>query len=197
MLCSWRTAAFAALCACGLLAQQGEFVSAYADDQPQAASESASGQQLPPEAPHERAFMELLRDAVLVGSFTIDQDGAERGERNSERYAIRSITKVRDDRWLVNAQITYGQLDVTVPVPVEVHWANDTPILSVTDLSIPLVGSEFTARVMFFDGRYAGTWRHGQVGGLMFGRIERGAAESPVPEAKSPPVESGGVRDGA
>jgi hypothetical protein len=76
---------------------------------------------------------------------------------------------------------------VTVPVPVQVHFANDTPVLSVTDLTIPLVGSEFTARVMFFDNQYAGTWRHGKVGGLMYGRVEKATPA----EAATPPEKSG------
>ena len=77
----------------------------------------------------------------------------------------------------VNSNIKYGKLDVTVPVPVEVHFASDTPVLCVTDLSIPLVGEGFTARVMFFDDQYAGTWRHGKVSGLMYGRVEKAKVE--------------------
>lgn len=138
----------------------------------------------------EQAFADLMKDAVLVGNFTVnrpDRDGdagKEGGKQPSpERYGIKSIQKVSDDRWLINSQIKYGKLDVVVPVPVQVHFANDTPVLSVTDLTIPLVGSEFTARVMFFDNQYAGTWRHGKVGGLMYGRLEKekAAAVSPSP----------------
>lgn len=143
----------------------------------------------------EKAFVELLQDAVLVGNFNVnrEQPGKEGGNQTPERYGIKSITKVSDGQWLVNSQIKYGKLDVTVPVPVQVHWANDTPILSVTDLTIPLVGAGFTSRVMFFDGQYAGTWRHGKVSGLMFGKLEKAkpsetpakteAAKTPVSEA--------------
>ena len=134
----------------------------------------------------EQAFVELMKDAVLVGNFTVNRErpGKEAGNQTPERYGIKSIAKVGDDRWLVSSQIKYGKLDVTVPVPVQVHWANDTPILSVTDLTIPLVGDGFTSRVMFFDGQYAGTWRHGKVSGLMFGRLEKAKPpeQSPAPE---------------
>jgi hypothetical protein len=58
-------------------------------------------------------------------------------------------------------------------VPVEVRWAGDTPMIQVSDLSIPGLGDEFSARVLFYQGRYAGTWSHGKVGGTMFGRIEK------------------------
>jgi hypothetical protein len=136
----------------------------------------------------EQAFSDLLNNSALVGTFTVEHgnDEADR-PRHKERYVIKGVKKVSDGNWVVNSQIVYGKLDVTVPVPVQVDWAGDTPVLSVTDLSIPLVGSEFTARVMFYDGRYAGTWRHGKVGGLMFGRVETSPPEgSEPPAAKSP-----------
>ncbi|QDT54993.1 hypothetical protein Pan44_30340 [Caulifigura coniformis] len=139
----------------------------------------------------EQAFADLMQDAVLVGNFTVnrsrpaDESGGPRGKQTPERYGIKSIQKVSDDQWLVNSQIKYGKLDVTVPVPVQVHFANDTPVLSVTDLTIPLVGSEFTARVMFYDDQYAGTWRHGKVGGLMYGKVEKAA---PAPAPVAPPT---------
>ena len=37
----------------------------------------------------------------------------------------------------------------------------------------PLIGGNFTSRVMFFEDRYAGTWQHNQIGGHMFGMIEQ------------------------
>ena len=161
-----------------------------------------------PETPlndKEKAFVELMQDAVLVGNFNVNKErpGKEAGNQTPERYGIKSITKVGPDQWVVNSQIKYGTLDVTVPVPVQVHWANDTPILSVTDLSIPLVGDGFTSRVMFFDGQYAGTWRHGKVSGLMFGKLEKAKPVEPpvkVETSKSPvseaaPKEAQGASD--
>lgn len=119
--------------------------------------------------PHEQAFVDLMTDAVMVGTFTIDGRG---GTPKEERYEIKSVSKVNGDSWTVNARIVYGKLDVVVPVPVKMKWAGDTPVLQVTDLNIPLVGNEFTSRVMFYDNRYAGTWAHGKVGGHMWGVIE-------------------------
>ena len=66
--------------------------------------------------------------------------------------------------------------DVTVPIPLEIKWAGDTPVITLTDLAIPSLGT-FTARVVIYDGRYAGTWQHGQVGGHLFGRIEKAPPE--------------------
>ena len=124
----------------------------------------------------ETAFQELLKDAVLVGTFSVD---GRNGTPKPERYTIGGVTKVAGDRWIVQARITYGDTDIPVPVPVQVNWAGDTPMISVTNLSIPLLGSEFTSRVLFYGDRYAGTWQHGKVGGHMRGRIEKAApAES-------------------
>ena len=52
----------------------------------------------------------------------------------------------------------------------------DTPMITLTDLAVPTLGT-FTARVFFYGDRYAGTWQHGNVGGHMFGRIEKGHAQ--------------------
>lgn len=121
----------------------------------------------------ERAFVDQLSGAALVGIWSVDGRGD--GIPKPERYTISRVAKLQDDHWVVEAQITYGNVDLKVPVPVKVHWAGDTPVLSVTNLTIPLMGSEFTARVMFYDGRYAATWRHGKVGGHMWGKIEKAA----------------------
>ncbi|QDU39938.1 hypothetical protein Mal4_42920 [Maioricimonas rarisocia] len=130
----------------------------------------------------EQAFQELLQNAVLVGTFSVD---GRNGSPKPERYTINGVTKVQGDRWIVQARITYGDTDIPVPVPVKVHWAGDTPMISVTNLSIPLVGSQFTSRVLFYGDRYAGTWQHGKVGGHMWGRIEK-AKETPSGNAPEP-----------
>jgi hypothetical protein len=68
--------------------------------------------------------------------------------------------------------VKYGDKDVTVPIPLEIKWAGDTPVITLTDLAIPGLGT-FTARVLIYDDRYAGTWQHGKVGGSLFGKIEK------------------------
>ena len=65
------------------------------------------------------------------------------------------------------------RVDVTLPVVVPIEWAGDTPMVSITDFEIPGLGNEFGARVLFYDERYAGTWDHGEYGGLMYGTIEK------------------------
>lgn len=121
-------------------------------------------------SPEEQAFADLLTGADLVGSFTVD--GKEANPKQ-DRYSITKASKVQGNTWMIMARIKYGEVDLTVPVAVQVDWAKDTPVLAVTDLKIPGLGSEFGSRILFHGDRYAGTWQHGKVGGHMWGRIER------------------------
>ena len=123
----------------------------------------------------EQAFATLLTGADLVGSFTVD---GQAGAPKQDRYSITKATKLKGNQWAVFARIKYNEVDITVPVGVNVDWAGKTPVLSVTDLKIPGLGSEFGTALLFQGDRYAGTWQHGKVGGHMWGRIER------TPEAK-------------
>lgn len=126
----------------------------------------------PPADERERLAVEFertLTGATLIGRFT--SIGSERiGE---DRYTISKVTRLAGGVWLIHARIQYGGNDYSVPVPVKVEWAGDTPVITLTDVGIPGRGT-FTARVLFYRGQYAGTWSSsGGHGGQMFGRIER------------------------
>ena len=82
------------------------------------------------------------------------------------------MTKVGENDWRFDARITYGNTDVRLPVTVPIIWAGDTPMISITDFEIPTLGT-FDTRLIFHDDRYAGSWQHGEFGGLMYGTIER------------------------
>ena len=124
----------------------------------------------------EREFTERMRNVVLVGHFTIE--GRERRDGLPERYEISEVTKLEGDRWRFDVRLTYGSVDATLPVVVPMVWAGGTPMVSITDFAIPGLGEEFGARVVFHDERYAGTWNHGEYGGLMYGTIEPFDAEA-------------------
>ena len=118
----------------------------------------------------EHAFTERMKNVVLVGHFTLE--GRERRDGLPDRYEISSVQKIKGGRWRFNARVQYANVDVTVPVVVPLEWAGDTPMVTLTDLSLPGLGEGFSARVLFYDKRYAGTWDHGDYGGLMYGTIE-------------------------
>ena len=117
----------------------------------------------------ERDFTERMQNVVLVGHFTIE--GRDTGGGSRERYEIARVVKVGDDRWRFDVHMVYGSVDATLPVVVPIVWAGDTPMVSITDFTIPTLGT-FTARVFFYDDRYGGSWQHGQFGGVMYGEIE-------------------------
>ena len=118
----------------------------------------------------ERAFVEQMRNVVLDGSFTVDGRTAP---PRPDRYEIASVEKVGARLWRFNARMVHEGMDVTLPIVVPMEWLGDTPVVTLTDYTIPTVGT-FTARVFFHGTRYAGTWQHGDgVGGHLFGKIER------------------------
>ena len=94
-----------------------------------------------------------MQNVVLVGHFTVE--GRETGGGSPERYEIARVVKVGDDRWRFDVHMVYGSVDATLPVVVPIVWAGDTPMVSITDFTIPTLGT-FTARVFFYDDRL---WR--------------------------------------
>ena len=119
----------------------------------------------------ERQFTDRMRDVSMVGSFTVA--GREDRTPRSDRYDISSVDKVGDDTWRFNARMDCCGLNgATIPIVVPMRWVGDTPMIAMTDTSLPGLGT-FTARVFFYGDRYAGTWQHGAVGGFMSGRIEK------------------------
>jgi hypothetical protein len=153
-----------------LLAVLFSFSVAQADDAPQKAKKNGDAVQELTEA--EQQFEKMLSGATLVGHFTMT--GKPSSELSEERYTISKVSKVpgKEDTWQFVVRIKYGQYDVNVPLDLQVKWAGDTPMITLTDLAIPALGT-FSSRVLFHGDRYAGTWQHGKVGGHLFGKIER------------------------
>ena len=96
----------------------------------------------------ERAFEESMRNVVLDGSFTVAWPEPREGVYR-DRYEIAGVTKLDGDRWRFDARITYGDVDVTLPVVVPILWAGDVPMIRLVDVEIPGLGSEFGATVLF------------------------------------------------
>jgi hypothetical protein len=135
------------------------------------------------QAQREKKFAEDLSGAVLVGTFSIDGLKMEKAPL-SERYELKSVKKAKDGLWTFTAHVTYLKLDVELPITVPVVWAGDTPMVSLTNATLPGLGNELSAKVIFDGGRYAGTWQHGKFGGHMWGKIERANASNSKPTAE-------------
>jgi hypothetical protein len=124
--------------------------------------------------PLETEFVARMDHVSLVGSFNVT--GSEDRAPRADRYDIESVEKVGEDLWRFNARMTCCGLDgATIPIVVPMRWNGDTPMIMMTDTGLPGIGT-FTVRVFFYGDRYAGTWQHGAVGGIMSGRIEKQTA---------------------
>ena len=118
----------------------------------------------------ERLFVERMKDVKLVGSYTI-AGGEDRGSR-PDGYGIKSVEKVGNDLWRFNAEMHCCGVDGSIPVVVPLRFVGDTPMIMMTDTTLPGIGT-FTVRLFFYGDRYAGTWQHGDRCGQMSGRIEK------------------------
>lgn len=131
-------------------------------------------------------FEKRLDNVALIGSFTIS--GKEDQAPKPERYEIKNVRKLEEgDIWLINARIKYGDKDIQLPLPLEVKWAGMTPVISLDKTTIPGMGT-FSSHVVIDEDKYAGTWTHGEVGGALFGRIEKLGVEGDAPKDQAQPL---------
>jgi hypothetical protein len=117
----------------------------------------------------DRKFGEMMQRVTLVGRSSHLNNDAISAE---ERYVIEGVSKLTGDTWLFRSRLQYSGHDIPLPLPVTIKWAGDTPIITLTDFSIPGMGT-YTARVILYRGQYAGTWSGKNSGGQIFGKIIR------------------------
>ena len=129
----------------------------------------------------EKKFEDALTNAAMEGFFTIDGAKDDKPPRK-DVYNIESCKKSGGDVWIVTAFI--GHSNVKLPVPVEVRWAGDTPMIMLTDVGLPGMPGKFSTRLLIDGERYAGTWSHDKVGGHMWGKIKKQPSESKSGESK-------------
>jgi hypothetical protein len=139
-------------------------------DEPKKSDESAAeSKEDKAEAEREEAFTKLLSGATLVGHFTVTGEKMP-GEPKEEKYTITKLSKFQGDIWLFQVRIQYGDHDVTLPLPLPVKWAGDTPMIYLDNVLVPGLGT-FNSRVIFSEGKYAGTWSAKDHGGHLYGQI--------------------------
>lgn len=126
---------------------------------------------IPDQKKLEEKFIETLTRATMSGRWS-SLDNGKLGPEKEEKYVISGVNKVGNDLWLIHARVQYGTKDVTMPVPVYVKWAGDTAVISITDASLPGLGT-YTARVLIYGDTYAGTWSGGKHAGMLHGVITR------------------------
>lgn len=133
----------------------------------------------------EKAFVEQLSNVTLTGVYTVD--GKADIQPKPESYVIESVRKAVGNLWTFNVRIKYGKTDARLPVTVPVSWAGNTPMVSLENATIPGLGTEFSAKVIFDGDRYAGTWAHGKFGGHMYGSIKKNKDEKQEEEPTTAP----------
>jgi hypothetical protein len=136
----------------------------------------------------EAGLSKMLSGATLEGSFTSSGPGGDPTKLSREKYTLGEVKKIAGDVWQFPARIEYGGKDITLPIPLPIRWAGDTPVVVVDQVDLPGFGS-VSARVMFFDGHYAGYWKHGAHSGNLFGEIH--PAEKPTPTAQPKSTQAG------
>jgi hypothetical protein len=117
-------------------------------------------------SPLEKDFQDSMAGVVLQGQST--RDGSP--GLSDDKYTIEKVVKTGDDQWTVFASLEMRGQTMTVPLPLQVKWAGDTPVITLTDQAFPGMGT-YTARVVVYRGQYAGTWSSSHGGGKVFGRI--------------------------
>jgi hypothetical protein len=117
----------------------------------------------------EAKFKATLTKATFNGRWCGIKDGKLTPEKE-DKYTIVSVAKVKGDNWIINARVQYGNNNFVAPIPVQVKWAGDTPVITLDNVEMP-GGKSYSARVLVYDKTYAGTWSGGDHGGLLNGII--------------------------
>lgn len=124
----------------------------------------------------EQRIVEYLSGSKFIGRYTTDRD--EAAAAKPESYTISKVEKLPEpDLYRLTSRIQYGETDTEVPIDLKILWSGNTPVITLDNIWIPGMGT-FSARVLVHQGRYAGTWSHGDKGGHLFGRIEKANEES-------------------
>ena len=141
----------------------------------------------PDRAELEAQFARTMSGAKLVGFFTeswkSEGEAPKSSDLHEESYTIAKVTHLDGDRWRFDSVIEYGGKSFTFPLVLEVKWAGDTPVITLTDMKIPMLGT-FTARVLVYRGQYVGIWAGGDHGGQMFGRVVTAAEQEREADAE-------------
>ncbi len=150
-------------------------------------SNPAAGEEATPKPSQEELeekFKQTLTNATMKGRWCLIKEDGELTSEKVDQYDIVSVTKTKDTHWIIQSRIRYNKFDFVLPVPVQVVWAEDTPVIIVDKMGIP-GGGTYSARVVVYDDSYAGTWSGPNVRGLLNGAITKTPKEEEKNEGAS------------
>lgn len=125
----------------------------------------------------QQAFVERYSNIALRGGAT---DSAKAGVQMDDPdkpspYRIVGWQQRGPGALTALAVFGAGPLSMPVPVPVQLDWAGEVPVLRLSEVRIPGIGT-YSATWFFHGDRFAGTWQGTGHGGHFFGDILRPAA---------------------
>ena len=121
-------------------------------------------------------FATMIEGAEFLGEFNIVAPDGTVNKPQTDEYAVSKLERGEGGTWVFHYSMSYGGGNkATLPIPVVVEWAGDTPVLTMTDQALEGLGT-FSVRILLYDDLYAGTWSSGgKIGGHMWGRIVKNA----------------------
>ena len=147
------------------------------------AAEQDSGQGTADRASLEKELAQRMSNSRLNGFYTVE---GQQGPPQQDEYRLSKFQKSEGDKWLIQARIEYGKKVINVPLELPILWAGDTPVITLTEVTIPGLGT-YSARVMIHGDRYAGTWAAGENHrGFLWGHIEKAPEETEAGHHEAP-----------
>jgi len=74
-------------------------------------------------------FQDTMTGVVLEGQWTRDGSPGV----SDDKYGIDKIVRTGDDQWTFHARVEAKGQTMMVPWPLQVKWAGDTPVITLTD----------------------------------------------------------------
>lgn len=123
------------------------------------------------------AFAAMLENATLKGTWA-PVDKRLLGDNQEDGYHIVRATKKDGDQWEVLYRMKVQGKEIDFPLPVTVKFAGDAAVM-ILDNSPVGIGQTWSARILFHDDVYAGSWwsPDKQKSGIVSGTITREKAE--------------------
>lgn len=167
----WRTFLFTGFISCSTLVGQDQKAAPQAAQQPVQRAQATELKADPGWQERDKKLRQILEGAVLEGRWRLVEKG-ELKEEQRESYRIVGLAGGADN-WLIRAQMQLGGETVTLPVPVIVTWQGESPIITLRTNTPVRQLSGYSARVIFTDTTYAGTWSSQDKTGLIQGSIRK------------------------
>jgi len=133
----------------------------------------AAQEEKAPAADPAKAFAAMLENATLKGTWA-PIDKRLLGDEQQDGYRIVKAQRKEGDTWEIFHKMKIQGNDVVYPIPVTVKFAGDAAVMILDDSPIG-IGETWSARILFHDDVYTGTWwnKDKSKGGIVSGTITR------------------------